>query len=98
MFAFPLSDYTPHGFCLAWQPGLIWLQAVSDLLTVLAYYSIPAAILVVLARRRDLQFRPVILLFAAAGFWASQLNGYHRAVAAAAETARRPVLGGNAGT
>jgi PAS domain S-box-containing protein len=65
VFAFPLSDYTPHGFCLAWQPGLIWLQAVSDLLTVLAYYSIPAAILVVLARRRDLQFRPVILLFAA---------------------------------
>jgi len=59
-----LADFTPHGFCLAWQPGLIWLHAASDLLTAAAYYSIPAAILVVLSRRRDVQFRPVILLFA----------------------------------
>jgi PAS domain S-box-containing protein len=59
-----LSSYTPHGFCLAWQPGLLWLQASSDVLTAAAYYSIPAAIFVVLARRRDLLFRPVMLLFA----------------------------------
>jgi PAS domain S-box-containing protein len=62
---FGLSDFTPHGFCLAWQPGLIWLQAGSDLLTALAYYAIPTAILIILARRRDLLFRPVLLLFAA---------------------------------
>jgi PAS domain S-box-containing protein len=60
-----MADFTPHGFCLAWDPGLIWLQAGSDLLIALAYYSIPAALLVFLRRRRDLAFRPVVALFAA---------------------------------
>jgi PAS domain S-box-containing protein len=60
-----MADFTPHGFCLAWDPGLIWLQAGSDLLITLAYYSIPAALLVFLRRRRDLAFRPVVALFAA---------------------------------
>jgi PAS domain S-box-containing protein len=59
------GDFTPHGFCLAWDPGLIWLQAGSDLAITLAYYSIPAALLVFLRRRRDLAFRPVFGLFAA---------------------------------
>ena len=60
-----LADFTPHGFCLAWDPGLIWLQAGSDLLITAAYYSIPAALLVFLRRRTDLAFRPVFGLFAA---------------------------------
>jgi PAS domain S-box-containing protein len=60
-----LADFTPHGFCLAWDPGLIWLQAGSDLLITAAYYSIPAALLVFLRRRKDLAFRPVFGLFAA---------------------------------
>ncbi len=59
------SLFTPHGFCLAWQPGLIWLQAVSDGLIALAYFSIPAALLVFVRRRRDLAFKPVFGLFAA---------------------------------
>jgi PAS domain S-box-containing protein len=59
------GDFTPHGFCLAWDPGLIWLQAGSDLAIAMAYYSIPAALLVFLRRRRDLAFRPVFGLFAA---------------------------------
>ena len=59
------SHYTPHGFCLAWQPGLIWLHAGSDLLTAAAYFSIPATLLLLLRRRRDLAFKPVFALFAA---------------------------------
>jgi signal transduction histidine kinase len=58
------SHFTPHGFCLAWDPGLIWLQAASDVLIALAYFSIPAALLVFLRRRRDLAFKPVFGLFA----------------------------------
>ncbi len=57
--------YVPHGFCLAWQPGLLWLEAGSDLLIAGAYLAIPAALLVFLRRRRDLAFRPVFALFAA---------------------------------
>ena len=63
-----LADFTqltPHGFCLAWQPGLIWLEAVSDLLIAAAYFSIPAALVTFARRRRDLAFRPVFVLFAA---------------------------------
>ena len=59
------SQFTPHGFCLAWQPGLIWLEVASDLLIAAAYFSIPAALLVFLRRRRDLAFKPVFALFAA---------------------------------
>ncbi len=59
------SRFTPHGFCLAWQPGLIWLEAGSDLLIAAAYFSIPAALLVFVRRRRDLAFKPIFALFAA---------------------------------
>jgi hypothetical protein len=59
------ADLTPHGFCLAWEPGLIWLQAVSDTLISLAYFSIPAVLVIFARRRSDLAFRPVFGLFAA---------------------------------
>ena len=62
---FSLSQFTPHGFCLAWQPGLIWLQAGSDLLIAAAYFSIPATLVVFLRRRSDLAFKPIFALFAA---------------------------------
>ena len=35
------------GFCLLWEPGLIWTYAISDIVTALAYFSIPATLLVV---------------------------------------------------
>src|SRR5579871_2539629 len=68
----PLSEWlfdsaglTPHGFCLLWQPGLIWTYALSDAGIGLAYFSIPLALGVIARRRSDLVFRPVLLLFAA---------------------------------
>ena len=59
-----LPSLTPHGFCLAWQPGLIWLHASADLLIALSYYSIPLALLALARARRDLAFRGVFWLFA----------------------------------
>ena len=59
------SGLTPHGFCLSWEPGLIWLHAISDGLTALAYYSIPLALVAFTRRRRDLSFPWVFWLFAA---------------------------------
>ena len=38
---FNTSGLSPHGFCLLWEPGLIWLYAISDAAIALAYYSIP---------------------------------------------------------
>jgi signal transduction histidine kinase/CheY-like chemotaxis protein len=62
---FDPSGLTPHGFCLLWEPGLIWTYALSDALIGLAYFSIPVALVIVARRRSDLVFRPLLWLFAA---------------------------------
>lgn len=61
---FEPSAFTPHGFCLLWEPGLIWLHGVSDGLIALAYFSIPLAIAAFLRRRPDVEYRWVGWLFA----------------------------------
>ena len=58
------SGLTPHGFCLLWDPQLIWTYAVSDIGIGLAYFSIPLALGIIAHRRRDLVFRPLFWLFA----------------------------------
>ncbi len=74
------SGMTAHGFCLLWDPGLIWLHAVSDVVIGLAYFTIPFALAVVVRKRQDLVFRPVFGLFAAfiflcgAGHWLNLLT------------------------
>jgi PAS domain S-box-containing protein len=57
------AGLTAHGFCLLWEPGLIWTYAVADALTALAYFTIPVALAVFARRRRDLAFRPMLWLF-----------------------------------
>jgi PAS domain S-box-containing protein len=59
------SGLTPHGFCLLWQPGLIWTYAISDAAIALAYFTIPIALVIVLRHRSDLAFRSMFWLFAA---------------------------------
>ena len=59
------SELAPHGYCLLWEPGLIWLYAISDAAIALAYFSIPLALVIVGRRRSDLVFRPLLWLFAA---------------------------------
>jgi len=59
------SGLSPHGYCLLWEPGLVWLYALSDSAIALAYFSIPLALVVVGRRRGDLIFRPLLWLFAA---------------------------------
>ncbi len=62
---FDPAGLTPHGFCLLWQPGLIWTYVVADSGIAVAYFTIPVALLVFVRRRQDLVFRPVFGLFAA---------------------------------
>jgi signal transduction histidine kinase len=61
---FDTSGLSPHGFCLLWEPGLIWLYAISDTAIALAYFSIPLALVIVGRKRSDLVYRPLLLLFA----------------------------------
>lgn len=55
----------PHGYCLLWQPDLLALHVISDLVIGLAYFSIPVALAVYLMRRKDMHFTWMIWLFAA---------------------------------
>ena len=60
---FNTSGLAPHGYCLLWEPGLIWLYAISDAAIALAYYSIPLTLIIIGRRRSDLVFRPMLWLF-----------------------------------
>jgi PAS domain S-box-containing protein len=55
---------SPHGICLLWEPGLLWLHAISDLVTGLAYYAIPVGLAYLIVIRRDLAFGWMFTLFA----------------------------------
>src|SRR5467141_726573 len=57
------NDFMPHGFCYLWNPGLVWLHAVSDALIALAYFSIPITLLYFIRKRRDLPFNWMFLCF-----------------------------------
>jgi PAS domain S-box-containing protein len=60
---FDPSGLTPHGFCLLWEPWLIWTYAAADVLIGISYLTIPIALGVIARKRHDLMFRSVFLLF-----------------------------------
>jgi len=55
----------PHGFCLLWDPALIWTHVIADALIGIAYFSIPIVIARFLTHRRDVAFGWVVWMFAA---------------------------------
>lgn len=34
-----VSEYMEHGACFLWEPGLVWLHVISDIVTGIAYYG-----------------------------------------------------------
>src|ERR1700730_7987462 len=61
---FSSSGFMPHGFCYTWDPYVVWLNGVSDILIALAYYTIPLTLVYFVRRRRDLAFHWSSLCFA----------------------------------
>ncbi|WP_203074417.1 sensor histidine kinase [Falsiroseomonas ponticola] len=63
-----MSSFTPNlappGVCTLTDPDLAWLHLLSDIGTGLAYFSIPAALVVFAIRRQDLAYPWVFGLFA----------------------------------
>ena len=59
-----MSDYMAHGYCLLWEPKLVWLHVISDILIGLAYISIPIAIGYFIFKRRDLPYTYMFVIFA----------------------------------
>ncbi len=58
------GGYAPHGYCLLWQPELIWTHVIADLLIAGAYFSIPIALVSLVRRRQDIEFGGMLWLFA----------------------------------
>lgn len=58
-------EYLPHGFCIAWNPQLLAMHVISDLLIAIAYFSIPIGIVYVAKKRPDAELQPIYYLFAA---------------------------------
>ncbi len=53
----------PHDNYLSWNPILLWLNVISDLLITFAYYSIPLAIIYYVRQRKDLPYPWLIAMF-----------------------------------
>ena len=57
------TDFLPHGVCMRWQPGVLWLHVVSDAFIVLAYLCIPVLLIMVVRKRKDVPFHWMFLAF-----------------------------------
>ncbi len=60
-----LMDGIPHGYCLLWNPSLLWLHAGSDAAIAAAYFMIPVTILRYSRARPDVSINNVYISFAA---------------------------------
>jgi diguanylate cyclase (GGDEF)-like protein len=57
------SGFLPHGYCLAWDPALLWTTVISHGVIGLSYFSIPFAIFRFMRGQRDLKFNALFLMF-----------------------------------
>lgn len=63
---FDVERYMPHGYCLLWQPELVWMHILADITITLAYFAIPLTIAFLLYKRQQsVPFRWVFVMFAA---------------------------------
>lgn len=60
---FGVKDFIPHGYCLAWNPALLWTTVLSNAILALAYGIYPIAISYFVWKRKDLQYRWLYLSF-----------------------------------
>ena len=62
---FAARDYIPHGDCYLWQPSLVWLHLLSDLLIAIAYFAISISLVYLICQREDIPFKQIFILFSA---------------------------------
>ncbi|MBI2949223.1 MAG: PAS domain S-box protein [Verrucomicrobia bacterium] len=61
---FSAEGFMPHGHCYLWNPGVVWLHVLSDILIATAYYSIPVTLVYFVRKRKDLVFHWIFICFA----------------------------------
>ena len=57
------SFFMPHGHCYLWQPGLVWLQAVTNASIGIAYVAIAAMLAYLVHKGQYVPFRGMALAF-----------------------------------
>ena len=62
-FLFDPAGLTPHGFCLSWNPAIIYTHVAGNVLTAVSYFAVAAALLIFTLRRPDLEFRALFIAF-----------------------------------
>ncbi len=60
---FSAENFLPHGQCLLWDSGLLWLHMVSDGLITFSYLCISIALIYLVKKRTDLAFPWIFSLF-----------------------------------
>jgi hypothetical protein len=58
-------DFMPHGHCYFFRPEILWLNVISDAVIAFSYYLIPASLIYLVIRRRDMPFQGIFVLFGA---------------------------------
>ncbi len=48
-------NFMPHGYCIAWEPTILWPWVVGNLLIAMAYLALPVMIYKIARRRSDLK-------------------------------------------
>jgi signal transduction histidine kinase/ActR/RegA family two-component response regulator len=61
---FDTTLFAPHGICLQWEPELLVVHIVSDVVIAASYFSIPFALAYFVSKRRDVEFGWVFWAFA----------------------------------
>src|SRR5260370_20259946 len=57
------SDFMPHGMCYLWDPAVLWVNVVSDIVIAVSYYAIPLLLFQFVRRRRDVEFKGIFVAF-----------------------------------
>lgn len=55
------NSLMPHGNSFLWQPGVLWLNVLSDLFTALAFFSLFLALLYIVFKRKNLAIKPLFV-------------------------------------
>jgi two-component system NtrC family sensor kinase len=63
MMNFSAENFLPHGQCLLWDSGLLWLHMISDAVITFSYLCISVALIYLVKKRTDLAFPWIFILF-----------------------------------
>ncbi len=62
---FDMTKLMPHGYCVVWNPALLYLHVFSDALIVMSYYAIPLITFYFIGKNKGLPLNKLRIMFAA---------------------------------